>query len=836
MRVFRLCVAVPVVLLAGATSAAAAVAPVSVTSGNARVDVQTTPFRLTFQRADTGAVVLQEVAGDRVPKAGAQLFPELGGAKAPGDGAPVYEPLGFQVGAAQSAQLVPFETAGDQTVAAQGGGVFSPTDVLTATPAAGGYRLTVATTAPGRTMTVDVVPDAGSAIRVRARLSDGSGVAGFSDSFVSPAAEAFHGFGGRGNAIDQRGNSLYGWAEQEAIDCGVVDASAQQGCAAIPGGGGEGYRLGSGFAQTYYPQNHFVSSRGYGFLLDAPELTRWRLAADDRTKWQVNVAGSSLDYSVVVGRTLADSVRGLTAITGAQVQPADWALGPTVSRALNVAGDPPEKYRMEIAEDLEHVDKAKSPITSYAYEAWRTQEPAFVRKTNAALRAKGIHAVGYLRAFVHVDSFDNQAIFDQADRNGYGARDAQGNPARFVCNYGPDCILIDFSNPAARRWWAGRVREMLDLGFDGFMEDFGEQATTDMHFFDGSTGATMHNRYPVLYHRLTREVVDEYMREHPDREIYFFTRAGYSGAGDGSRRGSAAYDNGSFPGDETVSWTEGTGLPSIVPDMLNRSVGGGLGYDTDIGGYTGLPGGYDGASTELFLRWAQAAVFTPYYRVHNADIHMPWDKRYAAGTEAKWERLARLHNSAVPLIADLWKRYPETGVPPTAPLWLLFADDPRAAAVSDQWMVGRDLLVAPVLSKGATSRSVYFPAGCWRHGETGSAFEGGTRRSVPAGPDSLPWFVRCGTDPLVVNASKRCASRRSFRIRLRGRRGDPVRSASVLVNGRRVRVLRGRRLRARVDLRGLPKGQVIVRVVARTAHGRRLVETRTYHTCVARRR
>jgi hypothetical protein len=83
--------------------------------------------------------------------------------------------------------------------------------------------------------------------------------------------------------------------------------------------------------------------------------------------------------------------------------------------------------------------------------------------------------------------------------------------------------------------------------------------------------------------------------------------------------------------------------------------------------------------------------------------------------------------------------------------------------------------------------------------------------------------------------SRRCASRRRFRIRLRALRGERLRSAVVRVNGRRVRVVRGRRLRAVVDLRGLPRGVVEVRIVARTRSGRRVVRIRRYRTCTPRR-
>ena len=90
--------------------------------------------------------------------------------------------------------------------------------------------------------------------------------------------------------------------------------------------------------------------------------------------------------------------------------------------------------------------------------------------------------------------------------------------------------LIDFTNPEAVRFWQDRVRETLDLGFDGFMQDYGEQVMLDMHFADGTTGVTRHNDYLTLMAKATREELDRYQGEHPDRHPWFFTRAGYSGS------------------------------------------------------------------------------------------------------------------------------------------------------------------------------------------------------------------------------------------------------------------------------------------------------------------
>ena len=171
-------------------------------------------------------------------------------------------------------------------------------------------------------------------------------------------------------------------------------------------------------------------------------------------------------------------------------------------------------------------------------------------------------------------------------------------------------------------------------------------------------------------------------------------------------------------------------------------------------------------------------------------------------------------------------------------MYVEYPDDPEAAKQDQQWMLGPDVLVAPIVTEGATSRSVYFPEGCWESRESGLRVEGPRSQKVDAPLGVLPYFFRCGRTPFndvseggaSLPSSRRCSSRRAFRIRL----GRGLSSARVFVNGKRVRTLRGKRLRSTVNLRGLPKGRFTVRIVGRTKAGKTVVRKRAYRTCVPR--
>lgn len=132
--------------------------------------------------------------------------------------------------------------------------------------------------------------------------------------------------------------------------------------------------------------------------------------------------------------------------------------------------------------------------------------------------------------------------------------------------------LVDFTNPAARTWWGEQLVWMFDLGFEAFMNDFGELVTEGMAFHSSEPPSVVHNQYPLLYHRAVREGIDTYGVTNPDVEPFFFVRAGASGTA--TDAGVTAFTPSAFPGDETTDDDEGFGLPSIIPAMLNLALGG----------------------------------------------------------------------------------------------------------------------------------------------------------------------------------------------------------------------------------------------------------------------
>lgn len=745
------------------------------------VVIERSPLRISFNDRHGRPVLRGLAAGETEPKPLPETEdPEPFGLEHLPDNA-TYAPLQYEVGEETLAQWNNGLWTGNTLFSRRSGTVHFARSVVAAEPWKRGVRLELSTTEPGRRLIVEVTPDQGRAFRVRVRPDQRQGVITVGDSFVSTEKEDFYGFGGRHGSVDKRGEKLYGDLEQENLGgeetlvpgLSLFDTLVEQGTdfdpddftppdpATLPGGF-ERYLFPNGANAAYYPQAQFVSSRGYGFLLNQSRRSRWRMANDRADAWQVQASAARLDYTVVIGERViaADksprrAVRGLSAITGRHRVPPRWAQGPTLWRAVQVpvlpglpAPETAATYRAKIEQDLADIEAHDVEISAYAFEGWALLDDFdYVKSVIRRLRRMGIRTILYHRAYVSNDSLNTQppGDFDETIAKGLVATTADGDPYIFGSNGGSPATLLDFTDPDTVRWWRARLKLLIDAGSDGFMQDFGEQVQDEMRFDSGAGGRAMHNRYPVIFHRTSREILDQLARRNGVRQPYwFFTRAGYSG-----RPGSAAYEMGNFPGDGTTDWGGASGLRSLAPDMLNRAVGGAFGFTADIGGYADFLSG--ATQEEIFVRWSEWAALTPYFRVHNSasqGTRMPWD--FGEETLERWTEMAALHQRALPLIRDLWRRGRRNGMPITRPMWLAAPEAPGAATEGQQWLLGRSVLVAPIVEEGATSRQVSFGYGCWRQQGIpgrGPRIEGPTTRVIEAPLGRLPYFFRCGKQP-----------------------------------------------------------------------------------------
>jgi alpha-glucosidase len=583
----------------------------------------------------------------------------------------------------------------------------------------------------GRTIRLRVGVDAPGVVAVEASVA-GDDVLATEIGFGARAAERYLGFGERSNAVDQRGNDV-----EVFVGEGPYQPEERPFIAAfVPP---QGYHPRDD--ATYFPLPWLLSTAGYGVLLDNAETSMFHLASRRPDVWSVEVAAPRLDLRVFAGPRPADVLERFTARLGRQPPvAAPWMLGawwqPSPGRpaAEQLAAHREADVPVSVTETFLHY----LPCGDHLADRDK------VRRDVAGLRALGTSVLAYFNPMICT----SHPAYEEAARNGWFNTDAAGRP--YVYRYSTadqfQVSQVDFTHPGGRDFYGRLLREAVDDGFDGWMEDFGEYTPPDARSHDGTPGARMHNLYPTLYHRTATEQTAGL-----GRPIANYVRSGFTG--------TAPYARIVWSGDPTTDWGF-DGLASAVRNALTMGLSGISTWGSDIGGFFSL--GARRLTPELFKRWIQFGAVSGVMRAKSRGIAIPEKARPQVETPEVlpiWRRYAKLRTQLLPYVQAADAEYQRTGMPMMRALGLAFPDQPHLGGVEDAFLFGPDLLAAPVLAPGATSRPVALPSGPWidlwrsarvrdRDGGlelTGAAVvEGGGEFTIAAPIEELPLLVRAG--------------------------------------------------------------------------------------------
>jgi alpha-glucosidase len=503
----------------------------------------------------------------------------------------------------------------------------------------------------------------------------------------------------------------------------------------------------------------------YGLFFDNTTRTYFDMGKTDPSRVTFGAASGELNYYVFTGgkeRTPKQVLQDYLSLTGRAPLPPLWALGNQQSRWSYY----PESRVREVARGFR---ESRTPadviyldidyMDGFRVFTWNNERFPDPSKLISDLRAEGFRVVLIIDPGVKVDP--NYYAYQQGQAGGHFVKNADGSELHASVWPGV-CAFPDFTDPKAREWFGSLYKKNLDEGVSGFWNDMNEPGVflsnetpkpdiyhhpmktfplDARHAGDGEAGnhARYHNVYGMQMARTTFEGLQKLR---PDARPFVLTRAGYAGV----QRYSAVWT-----GDNVATWDH---LRLSIPMLLNMNVSGVSFIGSDVGGFSGNP------SPELYTRWLQAAALTPFLRSHSeagSNPHEPYSfpKEYADINRASIELRYRL----LPYIYALFREHTFEGTPVMRPLWFQYPNDPRTYLIEDQYLVGRDLLVAPVVTEGVVKRHVYFPAGDrWVDWWTGKLYEGGTDADVDAPLNRLPLFARAGavilTQPVIQHTGE----------------------------------------------------------------------------------
>jgi alpha-glucosidase len=498
------------------------------------------------------------------------------------------------------------------------------------------------------------------------------------------------------------------------------------------------------------------NGEAYGLFFDNSYRTQFDFGQSTQEYAAFSADGGEMNYYFFWGPSIKKILGRYGELTGYMPLPPMWALGNQQSRwsyyPQAVAEEVVRQYREhDLPLDVLYLDIHY--MNGYRLFTWDTNRFPNPKSFTDKLKQQGVKVVTIVDPGVKYQPPDGGAIntgtpnpelapqdksyyvYNQGIAQNYFLKRKGGS--LYIGKVWPgESVFVDYTLEAARRWWGELHRAYTDNGVAGIWNDMNEpsdfldqtgKSQMDVINFDegeNSTHAKNRNMFALLMARATREGLE---RLQPDKRPYIITRAGYAGY----QRYSTMWT-----GDNTATWEA---MALSIPMFETLGLSGVPFVGTDVGGFIGRSDG------ELLTRWYQIGFLTPMCRNHmqiDSYDHEPW--RFGKYYEDIIRKYLKLRYRLLPFLYTVLEEAGRTGVPVFRPLLLNYQQDNNTLNIDDEFMIGSDLLVAPVLKRDMTSRMVYLPQGTWIDYWTDKRITGGTTIRVDAPLEIVPMFVRAG--------------------------------------------------------------------------------------------
>ena len=482
-------------------------------------------------------------------------------------------------------------------------------------------------------------------------------------------------------------------------------------------------------SSTYLPMPHYITTKGVSLFLENYEFSAFDLRRQDRIR--IEVAALDLKLQVFHESSPLKVIETLTNYTGRMKPLPDW-----VSKGAIVGTQGGRDFVEKLQVKLE---KEQVPIAAYWLQDWVGNRVApwgialwwnwevdrelywnweeFIQEMK---EKRNIRILSYLNSHAgNISAFKTNIqrhLYDELVQGGMAVLDHQGNTHHSYLQ----AAMFDLTNPKTVAWIKDLIKDnFIKSRVSGYMCDFGESLQLDAKLFNGNA-AEYHNRYSEDWARINYEAVQEAGLQD---DFMFFMRAGFLK--------SPQYTPLFWLGDQLQSWDQYDGLKSAVYGAMMGGFSGIALTHADIGGYhyvekaaSWMPLKYV-RTKELFMRSCEFAAFTAAYRSHDGtNKAASWQLYSDDETLAFFGRMARVYTAWHFYRKELMQETAAKGYPLIRHLYLNYPTDPKVFAIKYQFMLGTELLVAPVTDKSRNIVHIYLPQGEWVHVWTNQVYSG----------------------------------------------------------------------------------------------------------------
>ncbi|OUS32349.1 hypothetical protein A9Q99_00715 [Gammaproteobacteria bacterium 45_16_T64] len=533
--------------------------------------------------------------------------------------------------------------------------------------------------------------------------------------YETSKSERFYGFGEQYSFVNLKGQNIPVLTQEQGVGRGEPLLSTLVNLFS-PGSSGNPLT-------SYYSIPQYISNMHRSLFLENTEYSRFDLRQDERVT--VHLFGDRMSGQILQGESMLDLIEGFTDYSGRMPALPDWAnrgaiiglQGGTekvtkVWHQLYNSGAPISALWLQ---DWVGKRVTLGGAGSQLWWNWELDEDRYPGwdEMLEELDQEGVRVLGYVNPFlVDAEAKGNvkRNLYQEALALGYLVEKEDGSPFPIeITDF--DAGIVDLTHPDARRWMKDVIiDQMIGVGLSGWMADFGEALPFDSVLFDGSEGQEFHNIYPVEWAKINAEAIAEVGLT---GEALFFMRSGFTT--------SPSFSSAFWLGDQAVTWDHYDGIKSSVIGLLNGGMSGLAINHSDIGGYTSLT--FQGVglkrSEELLMRWMEVNAFTAMFRSHEGLAPDSSVQIYSnEKTMSQFSTFARVYAELSVYRDRLFDEATKKGYPLVRHPMLHFEDDLYFQSMSKNnlhYMLGSDLIVAPVLDMGATTVEIHLPEGRWKN-------------------------------------------------------------------------------------------------------------------------